>query len=131
MKGRPLAVLLVVVGLLMVSGAAFAHHSAAGIYDLNREVILKGTATKFAFANPHTKLHFQVKDDQENVEQWVGEMAPPNNLRRAGWNRNTIKPGDQITATVHVARDDSKRADIVTLVVNGKELRGRRGEETE
>ena len=124
MKTKPLAVLLMVVGLLMVSGPAFAHHSEAA-YDLTREITLKGTVTEFKFINPHTRVHFQVKDEEGNVAQWVGEMAPPNNLRRAGWTRNSIQAGDEITTTVHVARDGSKQADIVTLEVNGKVLRGR------
>ena len=128
MKSKPLAVLLVVVGLLMGSGPVFAHHSEAA-YDLTREITLKGTITEFKFINPHTRVHFQVKDEEGNVALWVGEMAPPNNLRRAGWTRNSIKAGDEITTIVHVAKDGSKQADIVALEVTGKVLRGRGGQD--
>ena len=46
MKSKPLAVLLVVVGLLMISGPAFAHHSEAA-YDLsNSSLILASSAAQ-------------------------------------------------------------------------------------
>lgn len=113
---------LAMAGLLMVSDSLFAHHSASTIYDQKREVTLTGTVIEFEFINPHSKIHFEVKDDQGNLEEWVGEMAPPNNLRRQGWTRNTIKPGDQITVVVNVARNGSKRADLLRVSINGKEI---------
>lgn len=121
MKSKLLAVLVVAVGLLMTAGPMFAHHSQA-TYDTKHEVTLTGTVTEFELINPHTLIHFQVKDDKGNVEEWVAETGPPNNLRRMGWTQNTIKAGDQITITVHVARNGRKQAHLLKIAVNGKEL---------
>ena len=124
MKSKPLVVLVVAAGLLMVSGPMFAHHSDAA-YDLKRLITLTGTVTKFQFINPHVQLFFDVKDDQDNVEPWVSIFGTPNNLRRRGWNRNTIEPGDQFTISGHPFKNGSNRMNARTIVLNGKELLGR------
>src|SRR5665213_320235 len=46
--------------LLTVSVSLFAHHGTAVSYDIHKVVILKGTVTSFAFANPHSQLYFDV-----------------------------------------------------------------------
>ena len=79
----------------MVSGPALAHHSMA-MYDQTREITLTGTVTEFRLTNPHIQILFDVKTDQGNIEHWSSIGDNPVNLRRKGWNRNTIKPNDQI-----------------------------------
>ena len=128
MKSKVLAVGAVVGGLLLGSGRVFAHHSNA-VYDTQHPVTLTGTVTEFGFFNPHAIVHFQVKDDRGNVEEWVASTAPPNVLHRSGWTRNTIKPGDQVTLSVNVARNGRKEAHIVKIAVNGKVLRGAEGDD--
>ena len=46
MKNKLFAVLAVAVGLLMVSGPMFAHHSGS-VYDAEHLVTLQGTVTAF------------------------------------------------------------------------------------
>jgi hypothetical protein len=120
MKKRLLAV-LAATGLLMVSGPALAHHSTA-IYDETREVTLTGTVTEFRLTNPHIQILFDVKDDQGNVVGWSSIGDNPVNLRRKGWNRNTIKPNDQITITGYPAREGRPLMTTNKIVVNGKAL---------
>lgn len=86
------------VGLLMVSGPMLAHHGTAA-YDTTKSVTVQGTVTEFQFVNPHVEIYFDVKGDKGNVEKWQAEATSPNHLARAGWTKNTLKPGDQITAT--------------------------------
>ena len=44
-------------------------------------------------------------------------------LVREGWDRKTIKPGDQITATGHPARNGTYAMRIEKIVLpNGREL---------
>ena len=116
-----LAGFLVAGGLVLLAGPLFAHHSQAS-YDTSRDVTLTGTVTEFEFVNPHVRVHFQVKKDNGDVEQWVGESAQPNNFRRRGWTRSTLKPGDQIIVTVHAAKDGSKEGHIQSLSLGGKEI---------
>ena len=94
MKDR-LAVFLTV-AMLMVAGRAFAHHGAAN-YDMKQSVTVKGTVTEFQFKNPHTLIYIDVKGESGEIQKWQGELTSPNNLARAGWNKNTLKVGDEVT----------------------------------
>ena len=121
MKKTSLAVLAVAAGLLMVSRPTLAHHSMA-IYDQTREITLTGTVTEFRLTNPHIQILFDVKTDQGNIEHWSSIGDNPVNLRRKGWNRNTIKPNDQITISGYSAKDGRPLMTTHKLVLNGKEL---------
>ncbi len=37
---------------------------------------------------------------------WNIEMNSPNNLMLLGWKRSTVKPGDEVTITVHPLKGD-------------------------
>jgi hypothetical protein len=121
MKKRLLAVSAVAAGLFVVSVPALAHHSNS-IYDQTREITLTGTVTEFRLTNPHIQILFDVKGDQGNIAHWSSIGDNPVNLRRKGWNRNTIKPQDQITITGYAARDGRPLMTTHKIVLNGKEL---------
>lgn len=122
MNSKQIVVIVVLVGLLMVSSPMFAHHSMA-MYDRSREVTFQGTVTKFRFVNPHTQILFDVEDGNGNVDQWMSFSPSPNRMRReAGWNRKTIKPGDQIAISGYIARDGRKIMSTLKIILNGKEL---------
>jgi Family of unknown function (DUF6152) len=105
MKTKILASIISVVAILIVSGPMFAHHGTAA-YDTKNVVTVKGTMTEFRFINPHVQLYFDVKNEKGEVEKWQAELTAPNKLSRAGWDKHTLKPGDSITATGYVAKDD-------------------------
>ncbi len=118
-KNKLLAVLAATIGVWILSGSLYAHHSDT-VYDGKHPITLQGTVTKFAFVNPHVQIHFKLKDEQGNVEQWIVQSAPPQRLYRAGWNAKTLKPGDEITVTGVPAKDGSK-------VMNNRKLVGPNG----
>jgi len=79
----------------------YAHHGNAA-YDESKEVVLKGaTVTQFAWANPHTIITFDVKDDSGKVIHWAGELGSPSALTNLGWTKASIRPGDVITVYIH------------------------------
>lgn len=122
MKNKLVTVSAVAVVFLMVSSSTFAHHGMA-TYDLQRRITLKGTVTRFDFANPHVLLYFDVKDGNGKVIEWVAETGSPNMMRRGGWNKNTLKPGDQITVSGHPAKNGSPTMRFLKIVLsNGQEL---------
>ncbi len=120
MTNRLLAV-LAGVGLLTVAVPALAHHSMA-MYDSTREVTVTGTVTEFRLTNPHITILFDVKSDRGDIQHWSSIGENPVVLRRQGWNRNTIKPNDQITITGYRAKDGRPLMTTEKIVVNGKEL---------
>jgi hypothetical protein len=100
MKNSLLAVFLVATGLLLVSGPVLAHHGRSN-YDVTSPATVKGTVSEFEWVNPHALIHLDVTGENGNVEKWVAETNSPNTLSRQGWNRNTVKTGDQITLVGH------------------------------
>ncbi len=115
MKIKVLVVLAAAAGLLLIAGPMFAHH-AGSLYDRDHNVTFTGTVTDYLFTNPHVQIHFDVKDENGNVQSWDAESAPPQRLYRAGWNRFTLKAGDQITVTGAPYKDGTHRLSIRKLV---------------
>ena len=72
--------------------------------------------TDFRFINPHVQLFFDVKNDKGEVENWQAELTAPNKLARAGWDKHTLKPGDSITASGYVSKDDAHTMWINKLI---------------
>ena len=105
MKTKILVWMLGVLAILIASGPMFAHHGTAA-YDTSKIVTIKGTMTDFRFINPHVQLYFEVKNDKGEAEKWQAELTAPNKLSRAGWDKHTLKPGDSITASGYVSKND-------------------------
>jgi hypothetical protein len=115
MKTKIFVWVLGVLAILIASGPTFAHHGTAA-YDTSKVVTIKGTMTDFRFINPHVQLYFEVKNDKGETEKWQAELTAPNKLSRAGWDKHTLKPGDSITASGYVAKDDAHTMWINKLI---------------
>lgn len=124
MKGKLCAVALLVT-LFVTGSPAWAHHGASA-YDLDKSVTAKATVTSLTWTNPHTLLNFTMKDDKGNVQEWHCEMYNPLYMERAGWTKDILKDGDEITVTFHPTKNGSPngiiRAGDGKVVFNGKEL---------
>src|ERR1700692_1895029 len=77
-----------------------AHHGTSNYATTAQTITLTGTVTEFVWSNPHVYLLFDVKDDKGTVVHWAGEMNSPGVLKNAGWTKNTLKAGDQVTVTL-------------------------------
>jgi len=119
-----LAVLLVGTGLLLAARPVVAHHAFAAEFDADKPVKLTGAVTKVEWTNPHTWFYIDVKDEAGKVTNWGLEMGSPNGLMRAGWNRNSMKIGDEVTVEASRARDGSSNgnARVVILKSTGQRL---------
>jgi hypothetical protein len=95
--------LVVIVSLLAISVPVFAHHGTGISYDEAKVSTQKGVITKFAWANPHSQLYFDVKDAKGNVQHWAAEMRAPGNLIASGYTRKALMdklaPGKEITVS--------------------------------
>ena len=112
--------------LLVGARLTFAHHSLS-IYDADKDFTLTGIATEFMYGNPHAQLRFDVKGANGIVESWSVETSGVRRLETAGWNKDTIRPGDQVTVIGRRIKDGTRKMFMEKIVVNGKEYeRGRR-----
>ena len=113
------------VGLLLtaVSAPASAHHGNAAYADDITE-FKQATVTKFAWANPHTLINFDAKDEKGNVVHMVVETAAPQALRLIGWDKTSLMPGDVITVRMYVAKNGNPAGRLQMIVLpDGSELR--------
>jgi hypothetical protein len=110
-------------GILLVSGPILAHHGEAN-YDTATVVSIKGTVTEFQFINPHVQIFLDVKNDKGEIEKWAGEARSPSMLGRiGGWDKNTIKVGDVITASGHRTKNGTNFLRLIKVVLpDGREM---------
>jgi hypothetical protein len=109
------------VGILVAASPLFAHHSWP--VERSKEITVNGTVTGYDWANPHVMIGLDVKADNGKVEKW--NVGGPSTARMAGngWDRNTLKAGDVITAIGYRFADGSNILRLEKVVMsNGKEL---------
>ena len=106
--------------------ALTAHHGRGASFDMNKQVTLKGTVSRVDWRNPHVVIHMDVKDAGGAVVTWSFENAGVSQMAQAGYNRNTLKLGQEITAVVNPAANGSPTAIVVKVVLaDGSEIMSR------
>jgi hypothetical protein len=98
---------LVAIGTL-ASLRVGAHHSAAAHYEVEKTTSISGVVTEFRYTNPHAVVRVAVKNAQGGEDVWSVEWAPTTILRRLGVKPDSIKAGDQVTASGNPARDGAR-----------------------
>jgi Family of unknown function (DUF6152) len=118
MKNRIFAAVVVVAGMLSASGLVFAHHGTGISYDLTvPPITTKAVVTEFKWANPHIGIFVDIKDESGHVENWSIEGNSPYNWTRMGWNRKTLKVGDEITLTFYRSKIPGVHAGVIAKAV--------------
>ena len=102
--------------LLVATGVAEAHHSAAGI-DRTKSVTLVGTVKQFGWTNPHSWMEVDVHDEKGATVTWKVEMTSPAYLVKAGWKSTTLKPGDEVKVSVRPLRDGTPGGLFVSVTL--------------
>ncbi len=112
-----------VVGLLLVMGAAaLAHHSTVA-YAPTTITLSNATVKKLTWANPHTVLSFDVKDARGKVVTWGAESGSPSALTRVGWHRNSLKSGDVVTVELFPSKNGAPVGRLARVILpDGREL---------
>ena len=111
-------------GILAVYLPMSAHHGGAAMSDKETE-FKNVTVTKFAWANPHCLVEYDVKDTNGKVVNWAAETGSPEALRLTGWNKSSLKPGDIISIYVRTAKSGEPAGRLTKVVLaDGTELGG-------
>jgi hypothetical protein len=82
-----------------VAWPASAHHSFA-MFEGEKTITLEGT------------VDIMVDSPSGTPEVWGMEGGATNTMARFGWKRNSLKPGDKITAVVRPMKDGSHAGSI-------------------
>jgi len=83
-------------GAMLISIPATAHHNPAAHYIVDERIELEGVVTEFRPVNPHSRIYFEVTNEQGETESWMAEGDSIINLRRAGWTNDQFQPGDRV-----------------------------------
>src|SRR5947209_10363095 len=112
---RRISILLFV--LSVVASTLYAHHGRGATYDMKKRITLKGTVARVDWRNPHVVIWMDVKDETGKVVTWGFENAGVSQLAQEGYNRNTLKIGQEITALVKPAANGAPTGIIVKGVL--------------
>jgi hypothetical protein len=97
--------------LLIAVSPVLAHHSFAAEFDSAKPITVKGTIQKLEWVNPHAYFWLDVKDANGKVTTYAFEALSPNALARQGWDRNSLKKGEEVTVDGYLAKDGKPLAD--------------------
>jgi hypothetical protein len=127
LSSNKFSMLVMATCFVFVASPASAHHGITN-YDMKKTILLTGTITNFEWSNPHCLAHVDVSDESGHIRHWTLEMNSTFTLSHRGWDRDTLKRGDQVVVETHPARNGapigitSGPGFALKVVVNGKEL---------
>ncbi len=95
---------------LVAGSSLLAHHSLAGVYQMDKSQELSGEAVDVKFTNPHGSMGIAVKNADGSTTKWVMTLGSATALAGRGIGKtgpNAIKQGDKIKFKFLPAKDGS------------------------
>lgn len=115
--------LIALCGFLMAGIPLQAHHAVAGVYDLNKEVVLQGRLKKLNFTNPHASIELTVPNKDGTFTDWILTTASVQTLTREGVNKESMKVGEILKVTVLPAINGHPSGFIRNLTLGDREIK--------
>ena len=109
-------VLVIIVTALLISVAAYAHHSFAGTYLEGKLVKLEGDVVEFNIRNPHSFIVIEVTEKDGKKVKWGGEWGGVTQLSQGGVTRFTLEIGDHLIMEGAPPRDSLDKKILVRKV---------------
>ena len=109
-------VLVIILAALLISAAAYAHHSFAGTYIEGKLVKLEGDIVEFNIRNPHSYIVIEVTEKDGKKVKWGGEWGGVTQLSQGGVTRFTLEVGDHLIMEGAPPRDSLDKKILVRKV---------------
>lgn len=93
-----------------------AHHSFAASF-INKEIVREGIVDRYVFRNPHVIVYMTVRDADGEETRWMVEGPSATALRKAGWSKQTLKPGDLLRITGNAGRNNKPMMSMENLEI--------------
>jgi hypothetical protein len=92
---------------LLVSVAAWAHHSPSAIFDMGKRIAVTGSLAKVDWINPHIVIEVDGAIEGGKTEHWKFESNPPSWYKSVGLARaDFVKAlGQKVTVEGVKAKD--------------------------
>ena len=103
--------------VLLAGVTLHAHHSFTAEYDFAKSITIQGTVVKWELINSHGWITVDARDANGTVIRWAIETGNPNALLRAGWRKDSLKPGDHVTVDGYLAKDGSRTVNGVQVIL--------------
>ena len=121
-KFRIIAALAVLAAPLPVA----AHHSFA-MFDKSKEVVLRNAVVKdWQWTSPHTWLYVVVPNGTGNPDKYSIEGGNPGLMRREGFAKGSLAPGDKVTIYIAPLRSGDKGGSLNAVLLPSGKLLGER-----
>lgn len=111
----PKALTSMALAALLGGSAVSAHHSFAVFFDDTKTIEITGSVTEFRFSNPHAIISLEVKNTAGMVEEWKTETNAVTLLKRRGWTKDSLKPGEVVTVNGWPSRDGGNYMRMQTI----------------
>jgi hypothetical protein len=105
---------LAAASLLLVSGAALAHHGW-GSYDASKPLTVRSQVEKLKWENPH--VHIDVKHDGA---VWEAVLAPPFRMEARGLKPEMLKAGAVVAVEGYPSTKGERELRAERITVGGK-----------
>ena len=86
-----------------------AHHSFAAEFSYDESGTITGAVVEVLFVNPHARYFIATKDESGKEILWDAQTRSPNALAGAGWTKDTIRVGEQVTIEGNLGRDKARK----------------------
>ena len=102
-----------------------AHHSYA-MFDHSKEVVLKGTVKEWQWTSPHAWLYIVVPTGKGEPIKYSVEAGNPGLLRRQGFSKGSMAPGDKVTVYVSPLKSGQNGGALNAVQLSDGKLLGER-----
>jgi len=115
---------LLIAGVIVAGRPLQAHHAVAGVYDLNKEIVMEGKLKKLNFVNPHASIVLTVENKKTHkLVDWTLTTASVTSLTLQGFGKSTIKPGDPLKVTILPAVNGNPAGYIRRISLGDKDFK--------